>query len=243
MPTTRSVSLRIAGGMPPGARLAARQAAQPSRAYCRHAGAGAPRCSGRWRSRPRGRARQPPGDHPRVCPPGAGTARRRARTATPTAGHCRGGLDVQADHRGHHGSTRQPGQRAVVAADPGPVRRDKRVGGLRCAEEPRVGAVGPPRPRGSGQDSAPADGHQQGEQRPAAPAGPKHVRGDAQNRAHLFTRSRSGGRRCRTWVEGRPRAPARPGCLPWPAGVPSTTHPAHACPLAGLHAHMGQLGR
>ena len=94
------------------------------------------------------------------------------------------GLHVQADAPGEQRHARLPGQRAVEAGRPDSGHRDQQVGGVRRAQETRIGAAGPPGPRGGGHDRAARQRDQQDEHRPGPPAGSELVRDEEQHHPH-----------------------------------------------------------
>ena len=191
MPTTRSASLRGwpaglpgRGGLGLASAFMARQAAQVN---VQPGGGGR-----RQRDLARAvRPRQPPGQHlgnVQLTPPAVqrclGDRGQVDLAARPDR------LHVQPDHRGDLGHARQPGQRGVVAAYPGPGRRDQQVRGVRGVQEAGVGTGRPPRPRGRGQHSATGHRDEQDEYRPARPAGPELMRGQAQHYPHRVSSAR-----------------------------------------------------
>jgi hypothetical protein len=127
------------------------------------------------------RQREPPGEHLRYVD----------QMPEPAVGwrhHLSRRPRVQGGEWCDRGDARQPGERPVVAAEPGAARRDQHVGRVRGLQKARICAVGPPRPRNGGQDSTPGEGHKKYEHRPAPPPGPEPVRSEMQDRAHPVSR-------------------------------------------------------
>ena len=155
-------------------------------------------------------------------------------------------LDIQAHHRGDPAHPPQPGQRQVVAAQAGAGRGHQQVGGVRRAQEARVGAAGPPRPCGGGQDRATRERDQQDEHRPAPPPGSELIRHEEQHHTHQAAPPSGSAHHKQSGL--RPPCTERrhfggdpPGCSRRRRGCGRYHHGRGAHPLCGRAGNRGPM--